>query len=78
MRITFHVSDELARELKEAARNEKRSVSSIVAEAVQFYLIEERKRRAIDKMLDLAGKGVVSDDALDELDKMREEDENRF
>jgi len=78
MRITFHVSDELAKELKEAARSEKKSVSSIVAEAIQFYLIEERKRKAIDKMLAIAGKGTVSDDALDELERMREEDENRF
>jgi len=78
MRITFLVSDSLEKEIREIAKQEKKSVSSFVAEAVAFYIKEQKRRKAAEKLLALAEEGAASDDALDELERMREEDENRF
>ncbi len=78
MRLTIHLPENLGEELREAARSRRKSLSSLAAEAIRFYIREERKRRAIDLMLALAGKGNVAPDTLDELDRMRKEDENRF
>jgi len=69
--------DELAKQLKEAARSERKSVSSLMAEAVEFYLREERRRRAAEEILELAGKMKIPPDVYDELEKMRKEDEGK-
>tara|TARA_Y100000031_G_C8209819_1_gene380364 strand:- start:1102 stop:1335 length:234 start_codon:yes stop_codon:yes gene_type:complete len=67
MRITVHIPDRLEREVKRASKNENRSVSSLIAEATEFYLKERKRKQTEKKVLELAGKIKVSPDALEEL-----------
>ncbi len=60
MRITTHIPDQIAREAKILAENEKKSVSSIIAEALAYYITEKRKRKLGKKVLEMAGKVKVS------------------
>ena len=78
VRITFHVSDSLEEEIKKIAKQEKKSVSSFVAEAISFYIKEQKRRKAAEEILALTEEGAAAPDTLDELDRMRKEDENRF
>ena len=71
MRITVHIPDILEKEIKKAAKNENRSVSSLIAEATKFYFKEKRRRQSGKKVLELAGKIKVSSDALKELHSER-------
>ena len=75
MRLTLHIPDDLEKEIKKAARNEKRSVSSFVAEAAAYYLHEKRKKKLGMKLLKLAGKTKVADDTLEELQSERRHDD---
>ncbi|MFH1436002.1 MAG: ribbon-helix-helix protein, CopG family [Pseudomonadota bacterium] len=75
MRLTLHIPVDLEKEIKKAARNEKRSVSSLVTEAAAYYLKEKRKRKLGKKVLELAGKTRVADDILEELQKERRHDD---
>jgi len=74
MRITVSVRDELAEEIKKLARDRKRSVSSLVAEAVEEYVQRVKRREAGKRFLELSEKVEVSSDALTELEKLRDED----
>ena len=46
MRVTIHLPDILETEIKQFAEHEHKSVSALLTEAAQFYLREQRKRRA--------------------------------
>ncbi|MBI4320255.1 MAG: ribbon-helix-helix protein, CopG family [Chloroflexi bacterium] len=73
MRITVHVPDEIAKEVQRLAANEQRSVSSVVAQSVEFFIKERNRRRLGRKVLDLAGKTGVTADALEQLHLGRED-----
>jgi len=73
MRITTHIPDPIARDVKIMAENEKKSVSSLIAEALQYYITEKRKRRLGRKVLELAGKERVSPRADAELEAGRKD-----
>ena len=60
MRITTHIPDPLARDAKIMAENEKKSVSSVIAEALSYYITEKKKKRLGRKVLEIAGKVKVS------------------
>lgn len=75
MRITVHIPDTLEKEVKRASKNENRSVSSLIAEATEFYLKERKRKQTGKKVLELAGKIRVSPDALDELHSERRNDD---
>lgn len=75
MRVTVHIPDSLEKEVKKASKNEKRSVSSIIAEATEFYLKEKKRRHTGKKVLELVGKIKVSSDALEELHSERRNDD---
>ncbi|HDY89588.1 MAG TPA: hypothetical protein ENH82_15940 [bacterium] len=75
MRITVHIPDTLKREIKITAQNEKRSVSSLVAEAVQYYVRDTKRKKQGKKMLELIGKAKVSPDILQELESGRRTDD---
>jgi metal-responsive CopG/Arc/MetJ family transcriptional regulator len=77
MRITTHIPDQIARDAKMMAENEKKSVSSIIAEAVRYYITEKRKRRLGRKVLEMAGKVRVSPDVHRELEKGRTDSHDR-
>lgn len=71
MRITTHIPDTIARDAKMMAENENKSVSSIIAEALAYYITEKRKRKLGRKVLEMAGKVKVSPDAHEELERGR-------
>jgi metal-responsive CopG/Arc/MetJ family transcriptional regulator len=71
MRITTHIPDPLARDAKIMAENEKKSVSSIIAEALTYYITEKRKKKLGRKVLEIAGKARVSPDVHKELERGR-------
>jgi metal-responsive CopG/Arc/MetJ family transcriptional regulator len=71
MRITTHVPDPLARDAKMMAENEKKSVSSIIAEALAYYITEKRRKKLGRKVLEMAGKVKVSPEIHKELERGR-------
>ena len=77
MRITTHIPDPLARDAKIMAENEKKSVSSIIAEALAYYLTEKRKKKLGRKVLEMAGKVRVSPEVYKELEKGRMDSNDR-
>jgi metal-responsive CopG/Arc/MetJ family transcriptional regulator len=73
MRVTVHIPESVNNEIKRTAVKEKKSVSSFIAEAVQYY-IKEKKRREIGlRVLELAGKVRISGDALEHIEEGRDE-----
>jgi len=76
-RITTHLPDPIARDAKTMAENEKKSVSSIIAEAVTYYIAEKKKKRLGRKVLEMAGKVRISPDVYKELEKGRLESDDR-
>ncbi len=77
MRITTHIPDPLARDAKIMAENEKKSVSSIIAEALAYYITEKRKRKLGRKVLEIAGKVRVSPEVHKELERGRMDSNDR-
>ena len=77
MRITTHLPDPIVRDAKTMAENEKKSVSSIIAEAVTYYIAEKKKKRLGRKVLEMAGKVRISPDVYKELEKGRLESDDR-
>ena len=77
MRITTHLPDSVARDAKTMAENEKKSVSSIVAEAITYYIAEKKRKRLGRKVLEMAGKVRISPDVYKELEKGRLESNDR-
>jgi metal-responsive CopG/Arc/MetJ family transcriptional regulator len=71
MRITTHIPDPLGRDAKIMAENEKKSVSSIIAEALAYYITEKRKKKLGRKVLEIAGKVRVSPEVHKELERGR-------
>jgi metal-responsive CopG/Arc/MetJ family transcriptional regulator len=77
MRITAHIPDPLARDTKIMAENEKKSVSSIIAEALAYYITEKRKKKLGRKVLEIAGKVRVSPEVHKELERGRMDSNDR-
>jgi metal-responsive CopG/Arc/MetJ family transcriptional regulator len=77
MRITTHIPDPLARDAKIMAENEKKSVSSIIAEALAYYITEKRKKKLGRKVLEIAGKVRVSPEVYKELERGRMDSNDR-
>jgi metal-responsive CopG/Arc/MetJ family transcriptional regulator len=77
MRITAHVPDDIARDVKTFADNKNQSVSSIVAEAIKHYISEETKKELGMKVLALAGKTRVSKNIYEEMDRGRKDSHDR-
>jgi metal-responsive CopG/Arc/MetJ family transcriptional regulator len=77
MRITTHIPDPLARDAKIMAENEKKSVSSIIAEALSYYITEKKKKRLGRKVLEIAGKVRVSPEVHKELERGRMDSDGR-
>jgi len=75
MRITVHLKDSTDQDLRTLAGNEHRSVSSLVTEAVDYYIRHKRREKQGSRMLDLIGKTKVSKDAYPEVDSGRESDD---
>lgn len=74
MRLTVSLPDRLSDNLKRTAANRGASVSSLVAEAVEHYLLVERKRSLGRKALELAGKARVAPDVYEMIEEGRADD----
>ena len=74
MRITVHLPDTLEKEMRTTAQNEKKSISSLVAEAVQYYVRDIKRKKQGKNVLKLIGKATISPDILDELESERAHD----
>ena len=73
-RVTVSLDRETVEELRRLSRQEGRPVSRLVKEAIEKWLLHERKRRMGEKLLSLIEeKPRVEREALDELEKMRRE-----
>lgn len=77
MRITTHIPDPIAKDVKILAENEKKSVSSIIAEALAYYITEKRKKALGRRILEMAGKVKVSPDIHKELERGRMDFDDR-
>ena len=73
MRITVHVPDKVGKEAQRLAENEKKSVSSIVAQSIEFFINEKKRRQIGERVLQLAENTKVADDVFDELHRERVE-----
>ncbi len=71
MRITVHVPNTLAEDIRRAAASERKSISRFVADAIQWYIREVRKRRSIERVLRIAGSAEVAEDVLEALQNAR-------
>ena len=74
MRVTVHIPDSLGPRLKQAAENEGLSLSALTAKAVDSYLRQKKKKQAGAKILDLILRDAVASDALEQLEKGRDDD----
>lgn len=74
MRLTVSIPDKLSDNLKRAAANRRVSVSSLVTEAVEQYLIVQRKRALGKKALELAGHVHVAPDVYEIVEEGRADD----
>lgn len=74
MRVTVHLHDVLAAELKEAAGADNQSVSAVVAAAIERYLAAERRRRLGNEVLALVGNVRVAPEARELLEEGRQND----
>ena len=77
MRITANIPDDMGRVVKTFADNEKKSVSSVITEAVQSYIVAKRRQESGKKVLDLIGKARISKDIHQDIENMRLESHDR-
>jgi metal-responsive CopG/Arc/MetJ family transcriptional regulator len=47
MRLSVSISERLGKTVRNVAENEKKSVSSLTAEALLFYLQEKKKKNSV-------------------------------
>ena len=77
MRITANIPDNMGRVVKTFADNEKKSVSSVITEALQSYIVSKRRQESGKKVLDLIGKARISRDIHQDIENMRLESHDR-
>ena len=77
MRLSVSISDRLGKTVKTVADNEKKSVSSLTAEALLYYLQEKKKKKLGYQLLALAGKSKVTKDVYKLLEESRMDDHDR-
>ena len=71
MRLTVHIPEKTEKDLKTYANNKRKSLSSIVADCIDFYLRENKKKVAIQNIRGMIGKVKISKNALKEVDDIR-------
>jgi metal-responsive CopG/Arc/MetJ family transcriptional regulator len=78
MRITANIPDNIGRVVKTFADNEKKSVSSVITDAVRNYVLLKKKKESGMKVLGLIGKAHVSKDIHKVIETMRTESHDRY
>lgn len=75
MRVTVNVPDRIVHDLKTHATKERKSVSSLVTEFIEYGVKDKKRRAAKASLIQMIGKVKVNKKALKMLDKMRSEDD---
>ncbi len=78
MRITANIPDNIGKVVKTYADNEKKSVSSVITEAVQNYILSKKKQDSGKKVLGLIGKASISKDVHKDIETMRADANDRY
>jgi metal-responsive CopG/Arc/MetJ family transcriptional regulator len=78
MRITANIPDNIGRVVKTFADNEKKSVSSVITDAVRNYILLKKKKESGMKVLGLIGKAHVSKDIHKDIETIRTESHDRY
>ncbi len=71
MRITANIPDNIGQAVKVFADNEKKSVSSVIADAVCYYIHLSKKQESGKRVLGLIGKARVEKTVHDDIASMR-------
>jgi hypothetical protein len=75
MRVTVNVPDRLVHDLKINVTKERKSVSSLVTEFIEYGIKDKKRRAAKQNILQMIGKVKVDKNALKMLDELRSEDD---
>ena len=75
MRVTVNVPDRVVQDLKIHATIERKSVSSLVTEFIEYGIKDKKRRTAKHNILQMIGKVKVDKNALKMLDELRSEDD---
>ena len=78
MRITANVPDDVGKYVKAFANNERKSVSSVITDAVQNYILSKKRNESGMKVLGLIGKARVSKDVHKDIEAMRKNSNDRY
>lgn len=78
LRLTINVTDDLGEQIKGAATQADRSVSSFISEVMKAYLAQQKKGEFLSSTKALIGQGGVSSTCLAELLHMRATDDHRL
>lgn len=78
MRITANIPDNIGIVVKTFADNEKKSVSSVITDAVQNYILSKKKKESELKVLGLIGKARISKDVHKDIETMRADSHDRY
>jgi hypothetical protein len=71
MRLIVHIPSNPEKDLKSYAANQHKSLSSPVADSVEFYIKETKKKAAMQSIKGMIGKVKISKNALKDIDTMR-------
>jgi hypothetical protein len=75
VRVTVNVPERVIHDLKSHATKERKSVSSLVSEFIEYGIKDKRRRVAKGNILQMIGKVKVNKKVFKRLDKMRSEDD---
>lgn len=75
MRVTVSIDENLKNELDVFANLNNKSISSVAADAIRKYIAQEKKTNAREKIKSMIGKVEIKDNALEELRKLRTEND---
>jgi antitoxin VapB len=75
MRVTINVPDRVVHDLKIHATKERKSVSSLVTEFIEYGIKDKKRRATKQNILQMIGKVKVDKNALKMLDELRYEDD---
>ena len=75
MRVTANIPDRVVQDLKIQAAKERKSVSSLVTEFIEYGIKDKKKKAARESILQMIGKVKIDQNALEMLEQMRSEDD---
>lgn len=78
MRITVTVPDQIGRDAEQMAREEGTSVSAFYADAIERWIRELRRQRAVGRVRGLIGASEVAPGASEELSRTRRASDRMF